>query len=138
MVLALGVFLLMFGGTYSTPITVNYVTECFPQSALEVAVIMGVYRQVFGLSLPFFILPWKARVEPGWYVYLVTYRLLSLTPAYPSDQALRNNGFHMRLRIIFDRGSHTERANSSALQHCIRDNGGRSGLGGLWIGKRSG
>ncbi|KAL8866701.1 MAG: hypothetical protein Q9174_006143, partial [Haloplaca sp. 1 TL-2023] len=66
MVLALGVFLLMFGGTYSTPITVNYVTECFPQSALEVAVIMGVYRQVFGLSLPFFILPWKARVEPGW------------------------------------------------------------------------
>ncbi|KAI4199449.1 MAG: hypothetical protein LQ348_001888 [Seirophora lacunosa] len=44
MVLALGVFLLIFGGTYSTPITVNYVTECFPQSALEVAVIMGVYR----------------------------------------------------------------------------------------------
>lgn len=127
----------MFGGTYSTPITVNYVTECFPQSALEVAVIMGVYRQVFGLSLPFFILPWKARVEPGWYVYLTTYSLLSLAPAYPSDQALRNNGFHMRLRIILDRGSHTERAKSSALQHCIRDNGGRSGPGGLWIGKRS-
>ena len=68
MVLALGVFLIMFGGTYSTPITVNYITECFPNSALEVSVIMGVYRQIFGLSLPFFVLPWKARVGAGWSV----------------------------------------------------------------------
>lgn len=53
MVLALGTFLVLFGGTYSTPITVNYITECFPSgSALEVSVVMGVYRQVLGLSLP--------------------------------------------------------------------------------------
>ncbi len=68
MVLALGVFLIMFGGTYSTPITVNYITECFPTSALEVSVIMAVYRQIFGLSLPFFVLPWKSRVGAGWSV----------------------------------------------------------------------
>jgi len=68
MVLAVGVFFLMFGGTYSTPITVNYVTECFPQSAQEVSVIMGVYRQIFGLSLPFFILLWKEKVTAGWWV----------------------------------------------------------------------
>ena len=68
MVLALGVFLIMFGGTYSTPITVNYITECFPTSALEVSVIMAVYRQIFGLSLPFFVLPWRSRVGSGWSV----------------------------------------------------------------------
>lgn len=68
MVLALGVFLVMFGGTYSTPITVNYITECFPTSALEVSVIMAVYRQIFGLSLPFFVLPWRSRVGAGWLV----------------------------------------------------------------------
>ncbi len=66
MVLALGTFLVLFGGTYSTPITVNYITECFPGSAMEVSVAMGVYRQVLGLSLPFFILEWKARVGYGW------------------------------------------------------------------------
>ena len=54
MVLAFGIFLIMFAGTYSTPITVNYITECFPDLALEVSTIMSVYRQVFGLSLPFF------------------------------------------------------------------------------------
>ena len=43
----------MFRGTYSTPITVNYITECFATSALEVSVIMAVYRQIFGLGLPF-------------------------------------------------------------------------------------
>lgn len=66
MVLALGVFLVKFGGAYSTPITVNYVTECFPELATEVSVIMGFYRQVLGLSIPFFIRPWSARVGPGW------------------------------------------------------------------------
>ncbi len=66
MVLALGAFLIMFAGTYSTPITVNYVTECFPELSLEVSVIMSVYRQVLGLSLPFFVIPWRARVGSGW------------------------------------------------------------------------
>ena len=68
MVLALGTFLVRFGGTYSTPITVIYVTECFPGYPLEVSVVMAIYWQVFGLSLPFFIIPWRAKVGSGWLV----------------------------------------------------------------------
>ena len=66
MVLALGSFLVLFGGIYSTPITVNYITECFPGLALEVSVALSVYRQVLGLSLPFFIPAWRARMGYGW------------------------------------------------------------------------
>ncbi|MCJ1260091.1 hypothetical protein MMC24_007931 [Lignoscripta atroalba] len=66
MVLAVGTFLVMFGACYSTPITVNYVTECFTNLPLEVAVTMNVYRQIFGLSLPFFVLHWQAAVGSGW------------------------------------------------------------------------
>ena len=66
MVPAVGIFLVMFAGTYSTPITVNYISECFPERVLEVSIIMSVYRQVFGLSLPFFVIPWSERVGPGW------------------------------------------------------------------------
>ena len=68
MVLAVGSFLVVFAAAYSTPILVNYLTECFPELAFEVSVIMSVYRQVFGLSLPFFfIIPWTKRVGVGWY-----------------------------------------------------------------------
>ena len=70
MVLALGTFLVMFAGSYSTPITVNYVTECFPDLSLEVSVIMNVYRQLLGLSFPFFALSWQASVGSGWSVPL--------------------------------------------------------------------
>ena len=66
MVLALGTFFVIFAGSYSTPITVNYITECFPSLALEVSVIMGVYRQVLGLSIPFFLFNWEAEVGRGW------------------------------------------------------------------------
>ena len=76
MVLALGQFLVVFAGSYSTPIVVNYITECFPELALEVSVVMGIYRQVFGLSLPFFIVPWTEVVGPGWYVDKTSYFFL--------------------------------------------------------------
>ena len=68
MVLALATFLVIFGACYSTPITVNYITECFKTSPLEVAVIMNVYRQSLSIALPFFIFPWQAAVSPGWYL----------------------------------------------------------------------
>ena len=66
MVLALGTFLIMFVGTYSAPIIANYVTECFPELALEMAVIRSVYWHIFGPGLPLFIIPEKARVSLGW------------------------------------------------------------------------
>ena len=66
MVLALATFLVVFGASYSTPITINYIIECFRTSPLEVTVIMNVYRQILSLALPFFILPWKGVVGAGW------------------------------------------------------------------------
>ena len=66
MVLALGTFLVIFGACYCTPISVNYIIECFKTSSLEVAVIMNVYRQILALALPFFIFPWQGAVSAGW------------------------------------------------------------------------
>lgn len=66
MVLALGTFLVIFGACYSTPISVNYIIECFQTSPLEVAVIMNVYRQILALAVPFFIVPWEDAVSYGW------------------------------------------------------------------------
>ena len=66
MVLALGTFLVIFGACYSTPISVNYIIECFKASPLEVAVIMNVYRQILALALPFFLFPWQGAVNAGW------------------------------------------------------------------------
>ena len=68
MVLALGTFLVVFGACYSTPITINYIIECFKTIPLEVAVIMHVYRQILALALPFFLFSWKGAVSAGWYV----------------------------------------------------------------------
>ena len=67
MVLAVGTFLVVFAAAYSTPVLVNYMTECFPELALEVSVIMSLYRQILGLSVPFFIISWTKRVGTGWY-----------------------------------------------------------------------
>ena len=66
MVLALGTFLVVFAASYSTPISINYIIECFKTSPLEVAVIMNVYRQSIALALPFFILPWEDALTAGW------------------------------------------------------------------------
>ena len=66
MVLALGTFLVIFGACYSTPISVNYIIECFKTSPLEVAVIMNVYRQILALAVPFFLFPWQGAVSAGW------------------------------------------------------------------------
>ena len=66
MVLALATFLVVFGASYSTPITINYIIECFRTLPLEVTVIMNVYRQILSLALPFFILPWESVAGAGW------------------------------------------------------------------------
>ncbi|KAM0804772.1 putative polyamine transporter [Usnea florida] len=66
MILALGTFLVVFGACYSTPISINYIIECFNTIPLEVAVIMHVYRQILALALPFFLFSWKGVVSAGW------------------------------------------------------------------------
>ena len=66
MVLALGLFLVVFGATISVPICINYATECFLTSANEVAVAMNMYRLGFSIALGFFIFPWESAVGVGW------------------------------------------------------------------------
>ena len=66
MVLALGLFLVVFAATISVPICINYATECFLTSANEVAVAMNMYRLSFSIALGFFIFPWESAVGVGW------------------------------------------------------------------------
>ena len=66
MVLALGVFLVVFAATPAVPVCINYVAECFLASANEAAVAMNMYRLGFSIALGFFIFPWKAAVGAGW------------------------------------------------------------------------
>ena len=66
MVLALGAFLVEFSALLCVPVCINYVVECFPGYAIEVATIIGVYRLALGLSLEFYFQPWSARVGIGW------------------------------------------------------------------------
>ena len=66
MVLALGLFLVIFAATISVPICINYATECFLTSASEVAVAMNMYRLGFSIALGFFIFPWESAVGVGW------------------------------------------------------------------------
>jgi MFS family permease len=65
--LALGSFMVTFASMVSVPIAVNYLTECFRSYPTEVSAIMGLYRLVLGLAVPFFIDQWMLAVDgPGW------------------------------------------------------------------------
>jgi Major Facilitator Superfamily len=66
MVLALAVFLINFCEVAIVPIVINYVVESFTDHAAEVTTVLNFYRLVLGLLVPFFILPWEARVGAGW------------------------------------------------------------------------
>lgn len=66
MVLALGLFLVVFAATLSVPVCINYATECFLTSPNEVAVAMNMYRLGFSIALGFFTIPWEAAVGAGW------------------------------------------------------------------------
>ncbi|KAF2234613.1 putative polyamine transporter [Viridothelium virens] len=66
MVLALGQFLVQLSSQLSVPICVNYVTESFISSPIEVAIAMNAWRLFLGLGLPFATEPWIEKVGPGW------------------------------------------------------------------------
>lgn len=66
MVLALGLFLVVFSATLSVPVCINYVTECFTTSANEVSITMNMYRLAFSIPLGFFVFPWQRVVGVGW------------------------------------------------------------------------
>ena len=96
MVLALGTFLVIFGACYSTPISMNYIIECFKSSPLEVAVIMNVYRQILAIALPFFLVPWERAVTAGWSVLSLRF---PSSHCPPSPDALCTNYSNQRAPV---------------------------------------
>ncbi|KAH6661282.1 major facilitator superfamily domain-containing protein [Truncatella angustata] len=58
--------LVTFGSLCVTPITVNYLSECFTNNIEETAIVLNAFRVGFGLSLVFYINPWVAKVGFAW------------------------------------------------------------------------
>jgi hypothetical protein len=65
-VLAVGHALVTFAALNLTPVTTNYLAECFTKNVEESAVILTAYRLLFGLSIAFYIADWVARVGFAW------------------------------------------------------------------------
>jgi hypothetical protein len=65
-VLALAQVLVTFGSLSITPITVNYINECFIGNPAEASIAVNVYRVGFGLSVAFYIKEWVAETGVGW------------------------------------------------------------------------
>ncbi|CAG8974860.1 hypothetical protein HYALB_00000475 [Hymenoscyphus albidus] len=73
MVMALGFFFVIFASTMSVPVCLNYVVECFLDSANEAAIIMNCYRLAFAIALGFFVFPWEEKVGEGWTFGMVAF-----------------------------------------------------------------
>ena len=62
-ILALGKVFNTFGSLAKTPITANYIYECFINNPAEAS--MNLFRVSFGLSVAFYINQWVAKVNAG-------------------------------------------------------------------------
>lgn len=58
--------LVTFGSLCITPITVNYLSECFTHNIQEAAIVLNVFRIGFGLSVAFYINQWVEDVGFSW------------------------------------------------------------------------
>jgi hypothetical protein len=65
-VLALGTVFTTFGSLAITPITVNYINECFIHNPAEASIAVNAFRVGFGLSVAFYINQWVAKVDVAW------------------------------------------------------------------------
>jgi hypothetical protein len=65
-VLALGLFGIVSSAVIAVPVLDTYVVECFTTLAAEANAVMNAWRIIFGLTIPFFITPWIARVGVNW------------------------------------------------------------------------
>lgn len=66
MVLAVGIFLIVFSALLAVPIAVNYAVECFTHCATECTIAITIYRLGWGVAIPYFIASWEARVHIVW------------------------------------------------------------------------
>ncbi|KAE9379667.1 MFS general substrate transporter [Stipitochalara longipes BDJ] len=65
-VLAVAQVFVTFGSLSITPITVNYINECFIGHPAEASIAVNLYRVGFGLSVAFYIKEWVAKTGVGW------------------------------------------------------------------------
>jgi MFS family permease len=65
-VLAFAQVLVTFGSLSITPITVNYLCECFRKNPAETGIVLNMYRVGFGLTVAFYIQPWVAAMTFAW------------------------------------------------------------------------
>ncbi|KAM3084098.1 hypothetical protein ACMFMG_001796 [Clarireedia jacksonii] len=78
-VLAIATVLVTFGSLCITPITVNYINECFIRNPAEAAIAVNFYRVAFGLSVAFYIKEWVRDVNVGWtYGMMAFFEVLGL------------------------------------------------------------
>lgn len=64
-VLALGQVFVTFGSLATTPISVNYINECFIRNPAEARIAVNLFRMAFGLNAAFYIKRWVAAVSVG-------------------------------------------------------------------------
>jgi hypothetical protein len=77
-VLAVATVFVTFGSLSITPITVNYMCECFIRNPAETSIAVNFYRVGFGLSVAFYINQWVAAVTIGWaYGMMALFEVLS-------------------------------------------------------------
>jgi hypothetical protein len=65
-VMAIGSLLVTFAALQSIPVTLNYAAECFRTNTIAATVALISMRQIFGLTINFYINPWMASVGIGW------------------------------------------------------------------------
>ncbi|TGO71188.1 hypothetical protein BELL_0608g00050 [Botrytis elliptica] len=73
-ILALATVLVTFGSLCITPITINYINECFIDNLAEASIAVNFYRVGFGLSVAFCIKPWVADVNVRWTYGMMAFR----------------------------------------------------------------
>lgn len=78
MVLALGVFLVIFAALLAQPIVINYAVECFMDYATECTIAIAVYRLGWGVAIPFYIAEWEKRVHLVWVFGMAAFLTLAV------------------------------------------------------------
>lgn len=71
-ILGFSQILVTYGSLCITPITVNYLSECFTKNIEETAIVLNAFRIGFGLSVAFYIDTWVEKVGFSW-----TYGIMS-------------------------------------------------------------
>lgn len=94
-VLAFSKFIITFCHNLVFPVTINYVVENFTGHASEVTGIIGFYRIVLGLLVPFFIDGWQAKVGVGWSFggFFVLFGFMVMTTVAWKGPTIREHSF---------------------------------------------